>query len=263
MILEKFESPFCTNGPVDPEMFKGRHENIRDVLKYIPTVINQGKLYHFFITGKRGMGKTSFVKYLSKEVEDNYQMIPIYINNDGNNTVESLVSGIMEEIINEVKKENLGDKILSFISNNFDEIKLGPTKFKFNHDLVENTHDDFSNFLINVCNELYDNKKGLFIVIDDINELTDDPNFTSWYKSFTEKIDFARCHTPIVFLFVSYLETFDKLTDINPSFSRIFKLIKIDEFYSEDMEDFFIDSFENYGVKFRDDDSLNQMIYFA
>ena len=65
----------------------------------------------------------------------------------------------------------------------------------------------------------------------------------------------------IVFLFVSYLETFDKLTDINPSFSRIFKLIKIDEFYPEDMEDFFIDSFESYGVKFRDDGSLNQMIF--
>ena len=263
MIFETFESPFCTNGPVDPEMFKGRHENVRDVLKYIPTVINQGKLYHFFITGKRGMGKTSFVKYLSKEVEDTYQMIPIYINNDGNNTIESLVSGIMGQIINEVKKENLGDKVLSFISTNFDEIKLGSAKFKFNHDIVENTRDNFSNFLINVCDELYDNKKGLFIVIDDMNGLSEDPNFTSWYKSFTETIDFARCHTPIVFLFVSYLETFDKLTDINPSFSRIFKLIKIDEFYSEDMEDFFIDSFENYGVKFRDDGSLDQMVYFA
>ena len=112
-------------------MFKGRHENVHDVLKYIPTVINHERLYHFFITGKRGMGKTSFVKYLSKEVEDTYQMIPIYINNDGNNTIESLVSGIIKKIINEVKKENLGDKVLSFISNNPDEINLGTAKFKF------------------------------------------------------------------------------------------------------------------------------------
>ena len=86
MITERFYSPFKTNGPVDPERFKSRKENIQDVLKYMPTVVNKGKLHHFFITGKIGMGKTSFVNYLSKIVEDNYQMIPIYINNDGKNT---------------------------------------------------------------------------------------------------------------------------------------------------------------------------------
>ena len=263
MFYEKFDSPFYTSGPVNPENFKGRENNVNNVLKFIPSVINQGRLYHFFVTGKKGMGKTSFVKYISKQVEDNYHMLPIYVNNDGGNSIESLVSGIMEEILKEVKKENLGEKIFSFFSNNIDEINLGATKFKFNHDVVENTRKNFSDFLINVCEELYDNKTGLFIVIDDMNGLSDDPHFTSWYKSFTETIDFARSHTPIVFLFVSYLETFDKLTDINPSFSRVFKLIKIDEFYPEEMREFFIDSFEEYGIKFKDEDCLNQMIFFS
>ena len=263
MLFERFDSPFYTSGPVDPERFKGRDDNVRDVLKFIPSVINQGRLYHFFVTGKRGMGKTSFVKYLSKQVEDNYHMVPIYVNNDGGNSIESLVNGIMDEIIKEVKKENLSEKILSFFTSNIDEINVGATKFKFNHEVVENTTNNFSDFLINVCDDLYENKNGLFIVIDDMNGLSDDPHFTSWYKSFTETIDFARCHTPIVFVFVSYLKTFDKLTDINPSFSRVFKLIKIDEFYSEDMKEFFIDSFAEYGIKFKDKDSLNQMIFFS
>ena len=96
-----------------------------------------------------------------------------------------------------------------------------------------------------------------------MNGLSNDPNFTGWYKSFTETIAFERCHTPVVFVFVSYLETFDKLAEINSSFSRIFKLIKIDEFYPEDMHDFFIDSYTEYGIKFRDDESLERMIYYS
>ena len=69
--------PFETNSPVDPERFKGRKENVRDVLKYMPTVIKR-ETPSFFHNRKKGMGKTSFVNYLSKLVEDNYQMIPIY-----------------------------------------------------------------------------------------------------------------------------------------------------------------------------------------
>ena len=77
----------------------------------------------------------------------------------------------MEKILNEVKKENLGDKILNFITDNT-ENKHESVKIKLKPDNVKN----FSDFILNVCDELNENKNGLFIVIDDMNGLSDDPN---------------------------------------------------------------------------------------
>ena len=51
-------------------------------------------------------------------------------------------------------------------------------KIKLKPDNVKN----FSDFILNVCDELNENKNGLFIVIDDMNSLSDDPNFTGWYR---------------------------------------------------------------------------------
>lgn len=81
-ILEFSESPFDPRHPVSPEKFKGRQDDVKKILMYIPKIINQKRPEHFFITGKKGMGKTSFVNYISKIVEENFQMIPIYVNND-------------------------------------------------------------------------------------------------------------------------------------------------------------------------------------
>ena len=39
--------------------------DVKKILRHIPKIINQKGPEHFFITGKRGMGKTSFVKDLS------------------------------------------------------------------------------------------------------------------------------------------------------------------------------------------------------
>ena len=50
------ESLFQPGQPVSADRFKGREEIIHEILKYFPSV-KSGNPQHFFITGKRGMGK--------------------------------------------------------------------------------------------------------------------------------------------------------------------------------------------------------------
>lgn len=102
------ESPFEPGRPVSPDNFKGRKEDINKIIKYLPKVKNQGAPEHFFITGKRGMGKTSFINYVSRKAEDDFQMIPIHINNGGGKTIDELIQKLLDGLLKEFKKDYLG-----------------------------------------------------------------------------------------------------------------------------------------------------------
>ena len=99
------ESPFMPGLPVYPEKFIGRNEDIKKFLRYMPSIQN-GHQRYFFVTGKKGMGKTSFVKYIGNKVEKEFQMLPIYVNNEGKDNVHDLIQLILESIIEELDKTN-------------------------------------------------------------------------------------------------------------------------------------------------------------
>ena len=64
MNISEKESLFQPGQPVSPDRFKGREDVIQNILRYFPSV-KSGNPQHFFITGKRGMGKTSLANYIS------------------------------------------------------------------------------------------------------------------------------------------------------------------------------------------------------
>lgn len=105
------DSPFEPWRPASPENFKGRIEDRDKILRRIPHVIKHGRSEHFFISGKRGMGKTSFINYVSRIAEDDYNMIPIHINNSGGKTVDELIQKLLDTLMREFKKEYLGKKL--------------------------------------------------------------------------------------------------------------------------------------------------------
>ncbi len=262
--FEFHESPFDPGHPVSPEKFKGRQEDVTKILRYIPKIINQGRAEHFFITGKRGMGKTSFVDYISKIVEENFQMIPIYVNNDGKHELDDLIQLLLEETFSQLHKETWGKKIIETFVENVTEIKVPGVgiSLKNKPELIKNVKKDFSKFIINISKSLKD-KKGLFIIIDDINGLSDTPDFANWYKSLSDTIDFSHEKVPIAFTLVSYPDNFDKLSQQNQSFARIFHLIEIDHLENNDIEEFFQETFEENNIEIIDETALTQMVYYS
>lgn len=87
---EILNNPFLPGHPVSSDSFIGRKEDVNKIIRYLPRVINKGLPEHFFITGNRGMGKTSFVKYVAQIAKNDYGMFPVYINNEGTNTIIEL-----------------------------------------------------------------------------------------------------------------------------------------------------------------------------
>lgn len=129
-------------------------------------------------------------------------------------------------------------------------------------DFVSDIKNNFSDFLLNISESLKD-YNGLFLIIDDINGLSKTPEFPNWYKGLSETIDFSDEKVPIAFTLVSYRENFNKLTEHNPSFSRIFHFIEIDHLDDEDIKTFFCENFQKYGIEFEDISSLDEMVYYS
>lgn len=209
------------------------------------------------------MGKTSFIQYVSHIAEDNFQMIPIYFNNDDGSSVEELILKLMEKLSDEFDKGYWGRNFVEGYLKRIHEIKVAGFGFsleKHGH-LIQDIKGNFSKLLIEIC-ENFENK-GIFFIIDDINGLSDNVEFTNWYKSLFESIQFNEYHVPVIFALISYPKEFDNLCLINESFSRIFKLIEIDKLENEEIEEFFKYSFENMGYRFNNDKSLNAMIYYS
>ena len=259
------DSPFEPGRPVSPRKFKGRLRDVQKILRVIPRTIRDGMPEHFFITGKRGMGKTSFIKYVAKLAEDNYQMIPVYLSNDKGNTLEELIRRLLEALFREIYKESWGEKLIKLFVDNIQEIKIGGSGFslKDNQKVVEDIKKNFADFMITLCENLHD-KKGVFIVIDDINGLSNNIEFTDWYKGVMETLLFQEYDVPVIFTLISYPNEFDNLVNINESFARMFQPIEIDNLEDKDIADFFKSSFEETGITFEDESaSLQSMIFFS
>ena len=229
MDVDFLKSPFMPSNPVLPDKFKGRSEDITKVLRYMPSIKN-GRQRYFFVTGKRGMGKTSFARFIAKEVENQFQITSIYINNDGNSSLELLVTKIMEETLAKYNIKGIGSKIKDIFLTYVESVNYNGSGITFrqnNHDLVNSVRDSFSNFIKKLVQNLNDEEKGIFFIIDDIDGLSNDKKFTSWFKSFSDTINFNDEFIPVGFCFIGHPDEFDRLALQNPSFSRIFERIII------------------------------------
>ncbi len=103
--------------------------------------------------------KTAIIKYLQDFIKN--RMISVYISNKGNSSLEILVRNILDELI-------------KFMPNlNLDEC------------LVRDMVDNFLYYLNAIYGELNTNK-GIFLIIDDVDELSKSDEFVNWYKRFAD-----------------------------------------------------------------------------
>lgn len=221
------DSPFEQKHSLYQNKFKYRKEDIIKIIRYLPRLVNKKTPEHFFIIENRS--KTSFAKYVSSFVEKNYQMLPIYVNNESANTINDLIQNLVEEIFNEFNKKTWGRKLISTLVEDVDEIYIDRYGFYLRNKpvLVDNIKNNFANFLIKISEGLKD-KKGIFIVIDDINGLSDNLGFANWYKALFETLYFDEEDIPISFTLISCSNKFEELCNQNPSFTRMFNLIELD-----------------------------------
>lgn len=68
------------------------------------------------------MGKISFIQYVSRIAEDNFQMIPIHFNNNDGTTIEELILKLIEKLSIEFDKGYWGKKFVDGYLKRIQEI---------------------------------------------------------------------------------------------------------------------------------------------
>ena len=254
------ESPFQPGHPVSPYYFKGRTKIVKKILRYLNKA-EKGDVQHYFITGEKGMGKTSLARYVQDFVQD--KMVGAYISNKGNHSLENLVKQILEELINSAPKDSIKSKIKNIFGDYVESIEVKGNKFNFKLDQYA-SRDIVDNFLyyLNKSYEELCTEKGIFLIIDDINGLSESKEFVDWYKKFADSIEMKDYNIPLYILLAGYPEKFNSLVNQDESFSRIFHYNHIDYLNSKEITEFFQDTFDSVGIKC-DDDSLKYMVTFS
>lgn len=248
------ETPFQPLSPVKVENFKGRVDIIKKILRYMNKSL-KCEVQHFFLTGSKGMGKTSVAEFIIEEIKK-INMLSIYISNKGNDSVEILASNIIKSLINKYPEENRIEKVKSWFGKHVSEIKFHGTTLSFNLDqqMQDNIKNDFLDYLLIAYEYLKVEYKGILIVIDDINGLSNSKEFVDWYKSFADTLNVEEYyHLPLYFLLASYPDKFDNMVLLEKSFGRLFHFAHVGELSDGEVKEFFKDSFKSVNLEINDD----------
>ena len=207
------------------------------------------------------MGKTSLANYISDFARNNYSIVTAHIMNDSVHNIDELVVQIIERVLNSIKSEKWSDKIFKLIKY-IESVGFGGmnVKFKPPKDELINIKDNLAFYLSDLVSNFKD-KDGLFIVIDDINGLSQTPEFANWYKSFADTLATSIENAPICIMLTGYPEKFRILYDHNPSVNRIFHTHELKGLSDSDIENFYTSIFSSYNMGVSEDALMKMCEY--
>jgi len=256
-------SPFTPGNPVPVELFVGRSEQIKEIMRYIGQV-SSGKQENVFLVGDRGIGKSSLASFLRYYVNTQTDIFGVHVFLGGVSTLEEMVHYIFEQILKETKGQPWYENIKKFFGKYIKEIGLFGISVSFNppeEDLKELVRK-FPEALHNILEEIKKQKKGLFIILDDINGLVEKLEFANWYKSFVDEIATHYDNFPVFMMLIGLPEKRDKLSNLQPSLMRIFRVIEIKKLTDEEVEDFLSKAFGKVNMKV-EPDAMELMVLYS
>ena len=243
-------SPFTPGNPAPVELFVGRVEQIREILRYVGQT-NSGRQENVFLAGERGIGKSSLAAFLQHLVsKEDFLAVHVFLG--GVTTLDELVRRIFEQILKEADMQRtLSDKLSRFFNKYVKQVDLFGVSVSFNppandlKDLIRN----FPEALNNIIEEIKPEKKRIFIALDDINGISNTPEFADWYKSFVDNVSIHYPRFPALIMPIGLPEIRDTLSKHQPSLMRVFRVVEIDKLSDKEVEEFFKKSFERVGIE--------------
>ena len=114
------------------------------------------------------------------------------------------------------------------------------------------THD-FVPSVRHLLQKLGDDRKALFLILDDINGLASSQDFANWLKSMVDEIATSGVPLKLCLLVVGLEERRQELIALQPSLARVFELIEINPWSDEEANEFYRRSFESASAEVSDE----------
>jgi hypothetical protein len=256
-------SPFTPGNPVPLELFVGRENQIKEILKYANQAIH-GKMENVFLSGERGIGKSSLASFLRYYLQGQKDFLGLHVLLGGVEDLNELVRRVFENIYRAANKKSWFEKISGFFGNYVEKVGIFGIDMSFNP-TRKNLAEIVKNFpmaLHNITEKIKNHKKGVFIILDDINGLCKKPDFANWYKSY---VDFSATHQldfPVFMMLIGLPEIRDMLSGHQPSLLRIFRVIDIENLNENEVSEFFKKAFDSAEIEV-DKEAMQIMTRFS
>ncbi len=253
--MTKEYSPFTPGIPVPLEFFVGRTEEIQRILASGRKALAMNTLERLFVFGERGIGKSSICKFAMTVAEREFEMLGLHVYLGGVSSLEEMVRRIFERLLRESVDKPWYEKTKEFLGNHIRQLDIFGLTVEFSateKELVRAV-GDFVPALKNLLSKLFPEKKGLLIILDDLNGLATSELFANWLKSFIDEMATADNPIPLVFILSGLAERRQQLLDRQPSLDRVFDLIEIKRFSGEETREFYERMFGKVNVQITDE----------
>ena len=244
------ESPFTPGSPVPAELFVGRSDQIEELRRYVAQAVS-GRQENIFLTGDRGIGKSSFASFLRHSVSKKLNVLGIHVFLGGATSLDDVVRHVLEQILKETSEQSWFEKIQGLFGQYIQQVGAFGISVKFAPPASDLSHlvTRFPEAIGNIVDRLSEERDGLLIILDDINGLADKPEFANWYKSFVDEIATHHPHYPVAIILIGLPEKRDSLAAAQPSLMRVFRIVQVDRLTDEEVGAFLVQAFHNAGIE--------------
>ena len=268
-IESKGRSPFFPDQPVPVELFVGRSAQIDHIMTRGVGQVAEGKPVSVFLEGEYGIGKTSFARFTQWMAERNNGLLGIYATLERAETMDEVGAAVLEATLRSgAYNPKLGERI-----------REGMAKFVGQQSLfgltihAEALREEAPNitrgllpFLAQTLDRVRsDGATGVFLVLDEINGLANNPKFAAFLKAVVDSnapISLEKPTLPLLLMVCGVEERRRQLIAQHESVGRIFDVVNIERMTAGEMNDFFRKAFDSVHVTV-DSEALDVMTYYA
>ena len=248
--MVKEYSPFTPGVPVPIEFFVGREKETTEIIEKVAKSVARKTLERVFITGERGIGKSSLCRMAVRIAEEKHEVMSLHVFLGGVTSLEEMVRRIFERLLQESRHRSWFDGVKGFLGNHVKEVGLFGVSLAFDapqRDLSQAV-SAFGPTLRKLLKRIDSQRKGLLIVLDDLNGLAGKDAFANWLKSLVDEIATARDPLPLTLILAGLPERRTQLLDTQPSLDRVFDLVAIRPLDREETGLFFQNTLKKVNV---------------
>lgn len=244
-------SPFRPGQPVPLEFFVGRIKEIERLHSMVKASIHQQRLTIGFITGERGIGKSSLANFVLRLSDEESNTTGCHVFLGSVQELNEMVGKTLEQLIKDSVDKPWHQQLKEFVGNKVQKVGLfGITLgLRLSDSDLSLLTNNFVQGMNNLWRQLEGQRDGLLLVLDDINGLATSTEFANWLKSTVDQFAVSELKTPICILVVGLEERRQELIDKQPSLARVFELIEISPWSDEETVEFYRNAFQSANAK--------------
>ncbi len=254
------ESPFTPGRPVPATAFSGREDLVRELVDTARSAC-RGRFRIAYISGERGIGKSSLARMVCHIAERDLQMATAYAPLGGIDDLHGLVRRALLGIAQSSVNKSWMDGVMDAFGQQIKTVGAFGVKFELNmpKDDLQGIADDFANQMGGLLGKIGGGRKGLMLVLDDMNGLAENAAFSHWLKSMVDGVAVSGREEPPVFLLLAGLEDRRRqMISHNESVARIFQpTLFVKPWTKEETRVFFEEGFRKGEVALDQDNYLD------